>query len=194
MLNAKYTDQDVRTHPDLIEIAHQFLRRYQGDWEFLVQCKNHLEAHNHLPMPTVRAVLNAMRANPEGAMFLPQTPTGRFSADGRVGLGQPPMQTFLKAVPARPVYIVVNTTWKMPYLLSTHKIAQVYHVLRPEYCELRWYTQLGVFVPKLHVWCGKYIYNATTGAYVMSYSEQGRRICAGCRRVMMEYDERTNAV
>src|SRR5215203_6856419 len=60
----KYTDRDVRESAELVEAAIEFLESYQGDFEFLIDCKMRLSAGGELSVGMVRGVLNCMRANP----------------------------------------------------------------------------------------------------------------------------------
>jgi len=184
VLNAKYTDEDVRRSQELTDIALRYLEGYQGDFAFLVRAKNYLEARGTLPAATVRGILNCMRSDPYAAMLLPSTPDGRSVSDRPATT-----RRHLTAVPQRPAYVVVNTTWKMQYLLSTHKIAEVYHVLRIEYCQLRWYTHARAFAPKLYVWCSKDFTYSREGAYILTNDTQGRRICKGCHNNLEFYQE-----
>jgi hypothetical protein len=185
-LNGKYTDEDVRSSESLYQTAVDFLKAYLGDWDFLVRAKNHLAHHGELPVPTARAVLNSMRSNPEGAMLLPQTPTGRYEGDMR-HREERPRDRF-----KRPSHIDLPSVWHVKYVLSTWPTAQVYHVLRPEFSHIRWYPHTLQFGYEIVVVCGYplgWSYNST---YIMTNDQMGRRICKGCKRRLEEEDEGGN--
>jgi len=183
-LNAKYTDEDVRRSEHLYLTALRFLRQYQGEFSFLVSAKNHLDQHGDLPVPTARGVLNAMRANPEGAMMLPQTPTGRYEDD----VGHADSNVFIETNHVRrPAYVDMKTNWKVQYALSTWPTAEVFHVIRPELSTLRWYPHTEQFQYHIELWCSYPMGWGPGSRYVLTNDRRDRRICKGCNRRMQAY-------
>jgi len=187
-LNAKYTDEDVRRSEQLYLTAIEFLKLYQGDWDFLVKAKNHLTRHGELPVPAARAVLNAMRSNPEGSMMLPATPTGRLEGDNphAVDLDYYHRRQLANGHMTRPAHIDLPSKWHVQYALSTWPTAQVFHVLRPELSHIRWYPHTGKFGYDICLWCQYPLGWSWNSRYILTNDQQGRRICKGCDRKMQE--------
>lgn len=73
----RYTDRDVREHSELIDAAMNWLREYQGDFEFLRDARVALLRANSLPIGVVRGVLNCMWGDARAFHLLPITPTHR---------------------------------------------------------------------------------------------------------------------
>lgn len=57
----KYTDADVRADDELVELAHEYVEAYFGDFEPLVHARLALEYGRTLTTVEVRKVLNCMR-------------------------------------------------------------------------------------------------------------------------------------
>lgn len=62
----KYTDRDVRSHPDLIALAVGYLEDYPGEFEYLLDAKRILTevGSGALTVSQIRGVLNCMRHDP----------------------------------------------------------------------------------------------------------------------------------
>lgn len=60
----KYTDRDVRENPDFQMIVVDYLQKYQGEFDFLVDMKMRLGAGYDLTVGMIRGVLNCMRHDP----------------------------------------------------------------------------------------------------------------------------------
>jgi hypothetical protein len=190
LLNARYTDQDVRESPDLREVALMYLKRYQGDFIFLVRAKNYLEEHDDLPVATIRGVLNCMRADPTAAMLLPQTGSGRYEDErppGPAMFGTPWYDEVGRREPqrTRPAVVKLKTTWHVEYALSTHATAQVYHILRLERSYMEWLPHVRAMAYHLEVWCGYPLGWSLGSRYKLSNSTEGRRVCKLCHKKML---------
>ena len=183
LLDARYTDRDVRESEHLYLLAVRFLKAYRGDFEFLVRARNHLDDTGALPIATARGVLNCMRSDPMGAMLLPQTPTGRYPDDVPHSGPQPQNNGHKR----RPSHIDLKSTWHVMYVLSTWPTAQVYHVLRPELSHIRWYPHQSQFGYDIQLWCGYPFGWSYSSKYIMTNDQRGRRICRGCERRMQAY-------
>lgn len=60
----KYTDRDVRNHPDLGEVVTEYLEAYTGEFEFLIDMRIRALGGHGLTTGMVRGVLNCMRNDP----------------------------------------------------------------------------------------------------------------------------------
>ncbi len=60
----KYTDRDVRENPTFVDMVEEYLDRYTGDFEFLIDNKMRVARGMDLTTPQVRGVLNCMRHDP----------------------------------------------------------------------------------------------------------------------------------
>lgn len=60
----KYTDRDVREDENLTDAAIDYLERYQGEFDFLVDCKMRIANGSGLNVGMIRGVLNCMRHDP----------------------------------------------------------------------------------------------------------------------------------
>jgi len=60
----KYTDRDVRENPEFFDYAVDYLRQYEGEFAFLVDCKMRVASGWDLSVGMVRGVLNCMRNDP----------------------------------------------------------------------------------------------------------------------------------
>lgn len=71
MSAVKYTDRDVRENPEYYGIVVDFLVTYQGEFQFLIDCKMRVMQDHDLTVGMVRGVLNCMRVDPR-APTLPE--------------------------------------------------------------------------------------------------------------------------
>ena len=68
----RYTDTQVRTYPQLTELAVEYAADYAGEWDFMIAARSLALQSGTLPTATARSVLNAMRADPRAVMGLPE--------------------------------------------------------------------------------------------------------------------------
>lgn len=68
----KYSDRDVRENPDFESLAEEYLENYEGEFDFLVDCKMRVASGRHLSTGMVRGVLNCMRVDPRLPYDLPE--------------------------------------------------------------------------------------------------------------------------
>jgi hypothetical protein len=173
----RYTDRDVREHPELVSVAAGFLYAYGGDYDFLVQAQAVLRANGVMPVATARGVLNCMRADPRVAGSLPIPPSGAPLAIVDAWTRRPP-----KPVPVRPARVRLNATFKKRYLISTAPTAQTAHYLESPACQLWWMPHLEEYTAQLYVLCRRGIY--APNILMTDVIPAGRRICAGCYRTI----------
>lgn len=81
MTALKYTDRDVRENPDFYLTAVHYLSEYQGDFQFLIDCKMRVEHGSDLSVGMVRGVLNCMRVDPRVQNLPEPLPPEEFDAD-----------------------------------------------------------------------------------------------------------------
>jgi hypothetical protein len=60
----KYTDRDVRENPDFYGAAVNYLVEYEGEFQFLIDCKMRVASGIDLTTGMVRGILNCMRVDP----------------------------------------------------------------------------------------------------------------------------------
>lgn len=60
----KYTDRDVRENPDFYGAAVNYLVEYEGEFQFLIDCKMRVASGMDLTTGMVRGILNCMRVDP----------------------------------------------------------------------------------------------------------------------------------
>lgn len=194
----KYTDRVVREDTRLTPIALEYVRGYTGDFELLVHARDVLRAYGSLPPGVIRAVLNCMRTDPRGFHLLPtDSPMEVFDDLTRLS-SELPARAHLRVVrePADNVVrirqqIELKVNWRLPYLLSTHKNAQVAHLLRPRKCSLKYWPPgsgrevYSCFSVWLHSWCSwnAVSHNTMKPGFkaMMSEDTQGRRVCGTCQ-------------
>jgi hypothetical protein len=67
----KYTDRDVRENPDYTQITERYLEQYEGEFQFLIDCKMRLATGVGLTVGMIRGVLNCMRVDPRADLRPP---------------------------------------------------------------------------------------------------------------------------
>jgi hypothetical protein len=175
----RYTDRDVREDPRLVQMVQDFLREYAGDFEFLIKAKGYYTAGFDMPTATIRGVLNCMRYDPAWAMLLPEP--------RNVPPTHLPVTQSLRAVDVRrPAFVVLRTTFKKPYVMSTFTTAQVVHLLDNAKSELRWLPHVEEYRCWLLGICGTAV--RTDLARMMDAEEvpTERRLCKGCQQRLYE--------
>jgi hypothetical protein len=60
----KYSDRDVRENPDYERIALDYLDGYEGEFQYLIDCKMRVEMGKDLTVGMFRGILNCMRMDP----------------------------------------------------------------------------------------------------------------------------------
>jgi hypothetical protein len=68
----KYTERDVKENENLRTLAYLYLASYQGDFAFLVDCKQRVELDMTLTTGMVKGILNCMRVDPRLPYDLPE--------------------------------------------------------------------------------------------------------------------------
>lgn len=191
----RYTDRDVREDGSLVDLAQDYLRRYTGEFAFLVDLQEALVTRGRpLTVANVRGVLNCMRNDPRVCLTLPSP---RFTEpEPRV----PRLQVVEEDIEERRPRYKVEMTWHWPVLVSMHKGAQVWHLLDPldSYLEVSPYLRQGsserVIAVHLEAVCGwrKYdfvgsfqeaVESMELVAEVLPEPPEHRRPCATCTRL-----------
>ena len=165
--DVRYTDTDVRRDDNLKVIAETYATNYPGDFAPMVEAREFLFLNGHLTVTLARTVLNCMRSDATAAHLLPQRE--RPERPARLQLvreNQPPLR---KAV------ITLRTTWHKRYVLSTHKLAVLAHILDKERSQMRFFPYTGNYQAYIYALCG-----ARTRPDIMSDDLMGRRECARC--------------
>lgn len=67
----KYTDRDVRENEDFQVMVYKYLDKYDGEFEFLVSCKQRAALGMSLTVGMMRGVLNCMRTDPRLPFEMP---------------------------------------------------------------------------------------------------------------------------
>ncbi len=132
-VDRRYTDYDVRSNPDLRELAHRYLRQYNGNFQFLNEARNMLLRGEQMHYATIRGVLNSMLADPT-VVNMPEPVLNPFNAGGPF---DPPKGLDLNFHPGppvlrRPTTIKVPARWRFLYGISNHTQALAVHVVDPE--------------------------------------------------------------
>jgi hypothetical protein len=76
----KYTDRDVRENPDFHLTVIHYLNDYEGEFDFLVDCKMRVAMERELTVGMVRGILNCMRHDPR----VTGLPEPRYPTEGKV--------------------------------------------------------------------------------------------------------------
>lgn len=186
MTALKFTDRDVRERPELVAEAIRYLRWYQGEFEFLVDAKRYEFMNGNLPLATARGVLNCMRVDVRYALV----------ADG---LPEPAPYSVPEERPKRKLRAVkddtrwpfyLKTYWNARYYYSTHKSAQVVHVIRPD-AQLKYYPEAQDVERRYWPWadlrsfCSASLsHNTVRLSRVMP---EGKRFCHRCAELIEEF-------
>lgn len=180
-LDRKFTDIDVRKEPGLRELAKEFARHYQGDYPYLVQARQMVHQHGKLTTPLTRGILNCMRNDPDGTTWIQD-----FYSKAPMEADVETVGLDLRAVELeRPAWVDMKATWKMGYVLSSHKLGKVAHLLRSEKSRVRWFPHTGDLELQPAVWCSKHV----AANNFLSADEQGRPLCKNCDRNQKAYYE-----
>lgn len=174
----RYTDRDVREHPELVSVARNFLFGYGGDFEFLRNARDALQGGGALSVGVIRGVLNCMRTDPLVSGYLPVPPSGAPLT--LLHPWQPIDPRPVSVIPARPPRVRIQATFKKQFLISTHPTAQTFHLLDTEHCQLWWLPYVEEYQARLFVLCKRSIY--PPNILMTNEIPEGRRICVGCYR------------
>jgi hypothetical protein len=173
LMDVRYSDTDVRTYPELQNVALVYALNYQGDFPFMVNAKL-MAASGSLSIAVARGVLNCMRADPMAFRLLPRAP---------IDLSPRPT---LRAVPPkgipRPITIRPKVTWHKRYVLSIASVAFLAHYLDPRRSELRYHTYDGSWTAWIYPKCG-----ARLSLVLMTDDPGVREVCRRC--IAKEADE-----
>ena len=146
MSDVRFSDTDVRTYPQLTEIAINYAVDYAGEWEFMVAARSLAQQTGTLPTATARAVLNAMRADPKVVMSLPELcdlePLPKFQRvlrEERIVQLDQKEEDYKIVVETHRYPFNVEIKWNMDYYLATHKQATAAHLLSHERSHVVYY-------------------------------------------------------
>lgn len=162
----KYTDQDIYQDRRLKRIAVEYLEDYDGDFDYLLACRDLVISGQRLNVSLTRAVLNCMRQDPRAQHLLPEP--------------RPPQRRkpVLKLVEPRLAVINVKVRWKKQYVLSTWRQAWLAHLIDTERSKLRYITSSNEFKFFVETLCGSRL---SSRHAVMDDNPRGRQICTGCQ-------------
>lgn len=178
-METKFTDQHVRSHPELRTIAADYLRGYTGEFDPIIAAKELLTGDDKdLPLPIVRLVLNVMRIDPRACHLVPDlVPTRGVHTEESVE------QAFVRAKAERapkqkyrPTYIDLKVKWNKEFIAATTKNATAYHLLSPQHSTLRYWPYVGKYRMDMRTWCGQRL---STGV-ALDEPPQGRHACRQC--------------
>jgi hypothetical protein len=186
----KFTDQHVRTRPDLLALAIQYALEYTGDFEPLVRANVWAETNGKLTVPTARMVLNCMRHDLNVAADLPDPYGLAESAGPSWGWKEKPSRP-LRAVPEYKPPVYLNVKFHYGYLVSTRPVypsqkAPVGHILNHSQSVVQ--VEYGKTIWYLKAWCGWAVNNVRgpLGAEVMERIPEGRRACKACNKLLLK--------
>lgn len=171
-MEIRYSDQHVRSHPELRDIAAAYLQGYTGEFDPVIAARDLLP---DLPTPIVRMVLNVMRADPRAVSLLPNlvsvpsTPTESVERSFALAKKQP-------VVRSRPTRIDLPAKWKKKYIAATTKNATAYHLLSPMHSTLRYWPHVNQYRMDMRTWCGQ---SLSTGV-ALDEPPAGRHECRQC--------------
>lgn len=77
----KYTDRDVRLNPAFYAVAVDYVFDYQGEFQYLLDCRERITSGGALTVGMVRGVLNCMRTDPRAPILPEPLPPEDFEAD-----------------------------------------------------------------------------------------------------------------
>jgi hypothetical protein len=71
-LSRKFIDRDVRDRPGYKDVAEDYVRKYTGEFPYVVDMQNYLKRGGDMSVGQVRAILNCMRNDPRvGGIAVP---------------------------------------------------------------------------------------------------------------------------
>lgn len=201
----RFTDRDVKEHPNLLGRAVEYVRDYHGEFDFLVTARELERVTGTLPIAVARGVLNCMRVDPRvaGSLPTPQHPSMQSSdlgvsfreAMGQVGdaaqaVNEVLARPRLKLVPPpRPYQVRLRSTIKAPLMWSSYndptnlptKVHDIDH--HRSYCVLK--TETGELLLHAQARCG---YLAIDGKATIGWLEdaEGRVMCKSCERQVLK--------
>lgn len=188
-LARKYTDRDVREHPELVLAAEAFLRSYTGDFEFLVQLQREIVTYGlPLTLGAVRGTLNCMRVYPSLMMNLPEP--GDYEPEPPVERPRRRLRVVKDEEPYRWPF-ELKTTWKKPVIISTQKVARVWHTVDPVRSSITYHPSDGRFVTCVRALCSFHGWEDSKrdrGMWALMLDEPpaDRPACRTCTRLLAE--------
>jgi len=153
-------ESHVRGDPSLRDVAEDYVQRYVGEFDFVLDCRERLRSGRSLTTSQIRALLNCMRADPN-VLQLPVPAPNRTSDDESVAqvIRLPVSYQRETSSPNRQRYVDLRTRWHREFGISQHKAARVVHRI-DQRSIIRYYgraTQLSYderFDVMLRWWCG----------------------------------------
>lgn len=137
----RYTDAHVRGDDTLRRAAQDYVLSYSGDFVLIKYCRDRLNDGWALTTPQVRAILNAMRADPAvrnlPVPVLDDYEERRWGS----GLGESAVR-YRKKLVQRPAYIDLPTKLHYDYVMSLHKTAVVVHRVSHNGSFIRYYPHM----------------------------------------------------
>lgn len=170
-LDYKFTDTDVRAHPQLTNAVYDFLSTYEGEFAFLVEARKTLSSLKFLHIATVRGVLNCMRIDPRGQKLL----SAYREEQEPLQVAAPYFVQSRPRVPRSVIAVPMRTTFKAEYVLSTHKQAYKAHLLDPQASSILWYPGPQELLVVIRPYCSSHLAKA-----VLSTENYGRDVCFRC--------------
>lgn len=196
---SRYTDAQVLVDLERVQaLAIAYVNTYTGDFPTLIAMRDRLIRGEKLTVTHVRTVLNCMRADPNISQ-LPKIDTNVDLNVETITVSKRERSTYTR-VKQRPPFIVLPVAWRHTYVMSTHKTAQVIHILNVKTSTITYYPHAsGAFHTKfkahLHYLCSTFV-----GDYRNGYSNIAflsierayelidvgeRRWCATCPRLVL---------
>lgn len=209
----RFTDRHVREDEELVDIAFAYARDYKGDWDVMQSAHDLAAEEGTLPVPIARMVLNVMRADPAAQHLVPKG-RPKIAEDDVIELADYRKRNGGKnKMPQEPKNkfpFIVSTRWNVRYALSTHKLAQVAHIIRDKppidrrgiwdnYTFVRYVPRTKAYEVKIHAWCSKnwfswmyrtddYVADINKMGVLLTNDLQGRRICQQCLYMEARYN------
>lgn len=173
----RYTDRDVRENPSLVGMVTDYLERYQGEFQFLLDAKIRSAAGRPLGVAMVRGVLNCMR-NDARLLFelpAPQFPVPIRSARLHIVHDEP-------EEPYRPPRVDVRVIVRADYWYTTNRMARWFHLIDHERSRGIWWRYPNEIRWEIRALCGKEL-RATRESHLTSdYANLPRHqhLCSTC--------------
>ena len=166
----KFTDQDVRNYPELQQLAEQYARNYEGDFDYLRAARHAVKTRGSLGVTEARGVLNCLRRdfkwqvrldNIMNSIAFRENVTeliepsckvcGRTQDRGHApGCRGVPMSTQPK--PLSPTVKLRVDFWQR-YLYSTHMYGKIIHVIDNNKSYAVWHRAENYIKFYPIVWC-----------------------------------------
>jgi hypothetical protein len=179
---AKYTEGDVRRHPELLAFAVTYARDYYGDFEYLIAARHLVAATGTLPVSIAKGVLNCARTDPKAVAELPIGPDMRTEEYERPRLHvvgndmQSPPRITARGIPVLSPTLRVPLKAKKRFVVSNHRQARLAHIFDGERSYGLWQRASGNIVPFVRVMCGIHL----SPDNMQMVTDTDRALCASC--------------